>query len=190
MASYAVARERLSRAQPSESFRPQASGHWQGEFPLPDPVAEYFAKFGPVDVWIPGYGNPYFLPSLAQLWSFQAGYRYHPDTRNRFCDWDDDWLVVADEGGDPFILSRASHHVLHAYHGAGVWEPIVLFGDLAQMATIFAIIGDIVASAGLLLTDDASIMLPRYLDEAQSRIAEYLHSIERAAVILQRLGWT
>jgi len=75
------------------------------------------------------------------------------------------------------------------------WEPVVLFGDLAQMATIFAIIGDIAASAGLLFTDEAStdeasIILPRYLDEAHRRIAEYLHSIERAAAILQRVGWT
>jgi hypothetical protein len=190
MASYDVARELLSRALPSESFQPQASSHWQGEFPLPDPVAEYFAEFGPVDVWIRGYGNPFFLPSLAQLWCFQAGYRYHAETHERFSSWDDDWLVVADEGGDPFILSRASHAVLRAYHGAGVWEPVVLFGDLAQMANIFAIIGDIAASAGLLLTDEASIILPRYLDEAHRRIAEYLHSIERAAAILQRVGWT
>ena len=189
MASYVVARELLSRALPSESFHPQASSQWQGEFPLPDPVAEYFTKFGPVDVWIPGYGNPFFLPSLAQLWCFQAGYRYHPDTRERFSDWDDEWLVVANEGGDPFIFSRASHAVLHAYHGAGRWDPIMLFGNLIQMATIFAIIGDIVATAGALLTDDASIILPCFLDEAQSRVAECLRSTERAEVVLQRLSW-
>ena len=63
MASYDTAREILIRAFPNEVFRPQPSDDWQGEFPLPDPVAEYFAELGPVDAWIPGYGNPYFLLS-------------------------------------------------------------------------------------------------------------------------------
>ena len=87
MASCDTAREILIRAFPNEVFRPQPSGDWQGEFPLSDPVAEYFAELGPVDAWIPGYGNPYFLPSLAGLWGFQAGYRYHPDTHRPFSDW-------------------------------------------------------------------------------------------------------
>ena len=190
MAPYDMAREIFTRALPSEVFRPQPRSDWQGEFPLPHPVAEYFAELGPVDVWIRGYGNPYFLPSLSGLWSFQAGYRYHPDTHARFSDWDDDWLVVADEGGDPFIFSRASHAVLHAYHGAGVWEPIVLFGDLAEMVTTFAVIGDIVVSAGRLFTDDASVILPHHHDDARKRVAARLHSIERADAVLQRLGWT
>ena len=190
MASYDTAREILIRAFPNEVFRPQPSGDWQGEFPLPDPVAEYFAELGPVDAWIPGYGNPYFLPSLAGLWGFQAGYRYHPDTHRPFPDWDDDWLVVADEGGDPFIFSRAACAVLHAYHGSGVWEPAVLFGDLAEMVTSVAIIGDIVQSAGQLLTDDDSIILPHHQDDARKRIGDYLHSMERADTLLQRLGWT
>jgi hypothetical protein len=190
MASYDTAREILIRAFPNEVFRPQPSGDWQGEFPLPDPVAEYFAELGPVDAWIPGYGNPYFLPSLAGLWGFQAGYRYHPDTHRPFSDWDDDWLVVADEGGDPFIFSRASFAVLHAYHGSGVWEPAVLFNDLAEMVTSVAIIGDIVQSAGQLLTDDDSIILPHHQDDARKRIGDYLHSMERADILLQRLGWT
>lgn len=65
----------------------------------------------------------------------------------------------------------------------------MLFGDLIQMTTIFAIMGEIVATAGVLLTDDASIILSRYLDEAQSRVVEYLHSTQRADAIHQRLSW-
>jgi hypothetical protein len=190
MARYDTAREIFSRALLSAVFQPQSSGDWRGEFPLPDPLTEYFAQLGPVDVWVDSYGNPYFLPSLAGLWSFQAGYRYHPDTHERFPDWEDDWLVVADEGGDPFIFSRASSAVLHAYHGAGVWEPAVLFDDLEEMATTLAIIGDIVASAGLRLADDDSIIRPHHLNDARRRLGAHLHSIERADAVLQRLGWT
>src|SRR5438309_2976793 len=97
MASYNTAKEILRRAYPAAIFRPQAGTDWQGEFPISDAVAEYFRDFGPVDVTIDGYGNPYFLPSLSHLWTFQAGYRYHPETHERFAEWEYDWLVIADE---------------------------------------------------------------------------------------------
>src|SRR5262249_1596276 len=105
MAPYETAKEILRRAFPSRVLRVQPPSDWLGEFPLPKQVAAYFAELGPVDVWIQGYGNPYFLPSLSGLWRHQAGYRYDPDTRERFPHWDDDWLVIADEGADPFIFS-------------------------------------------------------------------------------------
>ena len=106
MAPYDTAKEIFRRAFPSEVLRLQPPSDWLGEFPLPVLVAEYFAELGPVDVWIRGYGNPYFLPSLSGLWHYQAGYRRHPDTRECFPDWDDDWLVIADQGADPFIFSQ------------------------------------------------------------------------------------
>ena len=105
-------------------------------------------------------------------------------------DWDDDWLVIADEGGDPFILSRESGGVLHAYHGEGGWEPAEMFDSLVEMAMTFAIIGDIVASAGQELTDDDSLILPRYLDEARARLGESLQSHEKADALLSNLGWS
>src|SRR6185369_11940709 len=153
MSAYDTAKELLKRTDPSDVFCAQPMSDWRGEFPLPSEVAEYFTELGPVDVWIRAYGNPYFLPSLSQLWTFQAGYRYHPETHERFTEWDDDWLVVADEGGDAFIFSRASSAILHAYHGEGVWEPTEMFDGLVEMVTTFAIIGDIVVSAGRGLTD-------------------------------------
>jgi hypothetical protein len=49
---------------------------------------------GPLDITIKSYGNPFFLPRLAALWEFQAGYRWHGFTGERIEDWDSDWLVV------------------------------------------------------------------------------------------------
>jgi len=190
MASYHTAKQILRRAYPDAIFDSQSLTDWQGEFPLPDAVAEYFREFGPVDVTIDGYGNPYFLPSLSQLWAFQAGYRYHPQTLERFTEWDDDWLVIADEGGDAFIFSRASNVILHAYHGEGAWRPKPMFENLAEMATTFSIIGDIVVSAGQDLTDDDSLILPRYQEEAKTRISNLIHSHERADALLSMLGWS
>jgi hypothetical protein len=189
MSSYDTAREILRRAYPAVAFRSQPPADWQGEFLLPDAIAEYFRDLGPVDVTIDGYGNPYFLPSLSQLWTFQAGYRYHPETHARFPEWDDDWLVIADEGGDVFIFSRASSVILHAYHGDGVWDPNQMFDSLVEMVTTFAIIGDIVVSAGRSLTDDDSTILPRLREAARARIGEFLRSHERADALLSSLGW-
>jgi hypothetical protein len=189
MLGYAIAKELLKRADPTGVFRSQAPSDWQGDFPLPSPVADYFLELGPVDVWIRGCGNPYFLPTLAGLWEFQLGYRTDGWSHERCEDWSDDWLVVADEGGDPFILTRSEGSVLHAFHGEGVWEPIRIFDNLAEMATALAILGDIVCVAGNGLTDDDCLILPRYREEARTRLGELLRSDERAATVVSRLGW-
>jgi hypothetical protein len=188
MPLYDIAKEILQRVYPDAVIRPQPSTDWLGEFPLPVPVVEYFSKLGPVAVEIAGYGNSYFLPSLTHLWAFQAGYRYHPKTNERFTGWDDDWLVIAEEGGDPFIFSRKSGIVIHAFHGDGVWEPEEMFASLSEMAVTFAILGEIVVSAGQSLTDDDSMILEKYRNEAQSRVAEYTGS-DRALSVLSDLGW-
>lgn len=190
MSPYDTAKELLRRTQPKAVFRQQPSTDWQGEFPLPSAVAEYFAELGPVDVWIRGYGNPYFLPSLSQLWSHQTGYRVHGITGERISDWNDDWLVIADKGGDPFIFSCVSGTILHAYHGEGMWKPTRMFDNLVEMATAIAIVGDIVAAAGDGLTNNDSVILPAYREEARRRIGEFLHSTERAGAIMSELGWS
>jgi hypothetical protein len=189
MTTYEKAKEILQRACPESKFRSQGPD-WKGEFPLPNSITEYFRELGPVDVEIPAYGNPYLLPSLYDLWAFQAGYRYHPATQERFAEWDDDWLVIADEGGDPFILSRSSETVLHDYQGEGVWAPRPMFDGLEQMAMVFAIIGDIVASAGQALVDNDALILPVYREEARTRIGEIISSNERASDVLVTLGWS
>lgn len=189
MAAYDTAKELLRRAVPLAEFRQQCSNDWRGDFPLPSAVAEYFEELGPVDVWIRSYGNPYFLPSLAKLWGHQIGYSTHGLTHERLHEWDDDWLVVADEGGDPFIFSRSKGTILHAYHGEGVWEPEPMFDNLVEMVTTFAIFGDIVASAGLALTDADSTILPHHREAARARIGECLRSQKRADLLVVSLGW-
>jgi hypothetical protein len=189
MSAYDTAREIFRRSFPSLVFRPQSVGDWNGEFPLPEAVVEYFAEFGPVNVWIPGYGNPYFLPALSKLRAHQTGYRTHGITYERIDDWDDDWLVIADQGGDPFIFSRSGGGFLHAVHGEGVWEPIRMWDSLVEMATTLAIIGEIVNTSGQELTDADSLIFPRYRQAARQRIGEVLNSEGGADVLLERLGW-
>jgi hypothetical protein len=100
--------------------RPQPPSDWTGAFPIPPAVERFYREVGPANITIRAHGNPYFLPCLADLWQFQAGYRWNGLSSEPIEDWDDDWLVVADEAGDPFIITRPSGAVLHAYHGEGV----------------------------------------------------------------------
>lgn len=189
MSAYDQAREILQRTDSDAVLRSQPTDDWRGEYPLPPAVAAYYAELGPDDLSIPGYGNGYFLPSLANLWAHQAGYRTHGHTGVRLPEWDEDWLVVGDEGGDPFIFSRERGLVLRARHGEGGWRPEELFRNLAEMVTAFAILGEIVATAGESLTDEDCLIQARYLEEARQRLTPITSSPERAAAILAALGW-
>jgi hypothetical protein len=186
---YALAKQSLLIGHPDSVFRAQPVSEWVGPFDIPQPVADYYAELGPVDVHIPGYGNSYFLPSLASLWKFQAGYRYHPETSERFKDWDDDWLVIADEGGDAFIYSRSGATIYHAYHGEGIWSPKPLFASIEHMAACLSLMGEIAGCAGLDFTDSDSLILPVYIETAEARMTEITKDSSYTERVLTRLGW-
>jgi hypothetical protein len=170
-------------------LRSQRAGEWTGPFTLPTPLVSFYAEVGPVDIEIPGYGNPCFLPSLAGLWDLQAGYRWHGNTGERLDDWDDDWLVVAYEGGDPFICERSSGRILHAYHGEGSWEPEEMFPGVLTMAACFAVIGGVVADAGLELTNERSRIRAVHRKRAEQELRAFLGSASEVEAVLGSLGW-
>jgi hypothetical protein len=169
--------------------QPQPPTDWTGAFPLPLAVERYYREVGPADITIEAHGNPYFLPCLGHLWKFQAGYRWNGLSGELIEDWDDDWLVVADEGGDPFIFVRSSGAVLHAYHGQGEWDASELFPDLNTMAACLAQVGAIVLeSRNEHMEEDCSIR-PKFRAIAFDRLQELLGSKSDAQAVLGVLGW-
>jgi hypothetical protein len=169
--------------------QPQPPDDWTGIFPLPPSVERFFQQVGPADITIEDYGNPFFLPRLAALWEFQAGYRWNGLTGQPIEGWDDDWLVVADQGGDPFILSRASGSVLHAVHGSGVWAPAVMFADLNTMAACLGHLGAVVVSAGEAFSDEDCLIRPECHEQALAGLQQLLGVTSEAESVLERLGW-
>jgi hypothetical protein len=168
---------------------PQPASDWRGSFPIPAAVERFYREVGPSNITIEAHGNPYFLPCLSGLWQFQAGYRWNGLSGASIEDWSDDWLVVADEGGDPFIFSRSSGAVLHAYHGSGTWDAAEMFPDLNTMAACLAQIGAIVLEAGgAYMEEDCSIRL-EFRALAFARLHELLGSRSKAKAILNVLGW-
>jgi hypothetical protein len=169
--------------------RPQPPSDWTGAFPLPSAVECFYHEVGPSNVTVKAHGNPFYLPCLADLRQFQAGYRWNGLTGERIEDWNDDWLVVADEGGDPFIFARSSGVILHAYHGEGEWDAGEMFTDLNTMAACLSQLGVIASEAGNeFLAEDYSIRAEcRAL--ASMRLGELLGGRSNAEAALDLLGW-
>ena len=182
------AKDLLLQNLPDATLRAQSAEEWSGPSTLPRAIESYYEEVGPVDLEIWGYGNPWYVPALAQLWDLQAGYRYDPETKERFSDWKDNWLVVAYEGGDPYIFDTETETILHDMHGRGMWDPKPVFQDLGEMISVFAVLGAIRASAGQRFTDDQGIN-PKYIDEASVDLKRILGSERRATTTLERLGW-
>jgi hypothetical protein len=169
--------------------RSQLASDWTGDLPLPPAVERYYQEVGPCNVTIGAHGNPYFLPCLADLWKFQAGYRWNGLSGEPIEDWNDDWFVVADEGGDPFIFERSSGVILHAYHGEGEWDAGEMFPDLNTMVACLAQIGAIVLDAGDDYTEEDCSVRPKYRALASGRLQELLGSKSEAEAVLRVLGW-
>lgn len=190
MSRYDLAKEIVSRAFPDQRLVSQTTDLWQGDFILPDAVAEYYRELGAFDVSIAAYGNSFFLPSLSRLWGHQIGYRFQGLTKARLEDWDDDWLVIADQGADPFIYSRCSGNILFDYHGQGEWNPGELFSDLPAMITSLAILGETIVDAGEEFTDEDSYINERFINGAKEELSRVLNSEIEAEAVLDTLGWS
>ena len=170
-------------------LRSQQKSDWKGDIPLPPSIERFYLEIGPVDILINGYGNPYYFPKLSNLWHMQAGYRWNSQTNQRIATWDDDWLVVADEGGDPFILSRRTERILLASHGTGEWMPEEAFSSVNVMAACLGVLGWIVKHSGDSLTDNNFRIKKENYEHALNRISEFVGSIEEAEIILSALVW-
>jgi hypothetical protein len=173
---------------PEVTLRTQTVEDWKGPFPLPPEVVIYYEEVGPFELEIWGYGNPWYVPSLAALWDLQAGYRYDPNGGEHLDGWNDSWLVMANEGGDPFILDVKNGRVLYDLHGQGVWNPKPLFENLLEMISTFGVLGGISLRAGKDLTDDEGIR-SKYQSEALSSLQSIIGNRERSVAVLEKLGW-
>lgn len=179
----------LQLLEPFGQLAPQNALNWDGSFELPPEVNAFYREVGPLDLDIPSYGNNYFMPRLADLWRYQVGHRFDGGNGDRIQDWDDDWLVIADCGADPFIFSRSSGAILLAEHGAGPWEPHFIFANIFEMGAALAIVGSVVAAAGRSLTNEKGYILPRCRANALTGLVEFAGSMSAAKNVLGQLGW-
>lgn len=95
---------------------------------LPPRYLEFLSKFSPLKVTLRRrLGNDMNLYGATELLDAQHGYSWNPETSTPIPDWNPNHLVIADEGGDPYVLDLAAAvnsdcPVLHAFHGQGDWS--------------------------------------------------------------------
>ncbi|MDK2352536.1 MULTISPECIES: hypothetical protein [Pseudomonas aeruginosa group] len=185
-ASHAIRQRLLALGERSVA---QPASDWQGDIALPAELERFYREVGPLDCTLETAGNPFFLPSLARLWQRQAGYRWHGLSGERLACWQDDWLVVADQGADPFILETGSGRVLFDLHGGGGWDPAPCFDDLWQMAASLACFGQVWSDAGEdILLEDCSVA-PCYRHQLIDELLPILGSRQRAEDLADEFGW-
>jgi hypothetical protein len=182
---------------PFGALRPQPASDWTGEIALHPSLARFYEEIGPYGedglhgpegLTIPTTGKPFEIAPLARLWDRQAGYRWHGLSGERLADWQDEWLVVADQGGDPFILDATTGSVLHAGHGEGAWRPEPMFADVLVMALVLGMIGTVHEEGGDELYDDEFKVRPEWRATLRARLAPILGTTE-ADRIASRFGW-
>jgi hypothetical protein len=140
---------------PFGELRSQCASDWTGADPLPEEIGCFYEQVGPwgsvyngtvgpVGCTLNVGGNPVRIPPLHKLENLQAGYAWSTSPKNTLQGWDSDWLVIAEQGGDPFIYQKSSGNILFAFHGAGLWKPrffakdlITAVGSLAAVANEF-----------------------------------------------------
>lgn len=167
---------------------PQDAADWSGPFDLPDALRDFYSNIGPSDIYIEGYGNPTTIPALKNLWNHQAGYRWNGLTNEPIEDWPANWIVVADEGGDPYIFDMETNGILFAQHGTGEWDAGEIYPDITTMAACIATLCCIILDTEDFTDDDFNIN-PECRAEAIERLTKILGDKSEAESIIEMAGW-
>jgi len=166
----------------------QAASDWSGPFELPEVLRNFYSEVGPKDVCIEGYGNPTTIPSLKHLWDRQAGYRWNGLTNEPIEDWPPNWIVVADEGADPYIFDMNTSQILFAQHGTGEWDAGEMYPDINTMAACIATLGCVILDSDNFEDDDCNIN-PECRMDAIERLTKILGDKTDAESIVEMAGW-
>ncbi|RZI59612.1 MAG: hypothetical protein EOP14_04130 [Pseudomonas sp.] len=182
---------------PFGTLRSQPASDWTGEIDLHPSLARFYKEVGPCGengphdpggLIIPTTGNPFEMSSLANLWDKQAGYRLHGLSGKRMPLWPDEWLVVSDQGGDPFILDLTTGAILHARHGEGAWKPKPMFANVFVMALVLGTIGTVYEEGGDEIFDDDFEVRAEWRVALRTRLASFL-TVTEAEAIASRFDW-
>lgn len=176
-------------------LRAQHTSQWTGNIPLPSDIADFYAQIGPwgeviyesvgsVGISLSAGGNPVSIPPLHKLFNLQAGYAWQSDPSQPFDDWPAHWLVVAEQGGDPFIHDSRTGQVFFAFHGAGNWEPTFFAPDLLTAMGALATVANAheALSEQELNLDDG--LTPAGKAKIMSALAKFLGSEDEAQRLL------
>lgn len=177
-------------------LRPQARSAWTGEIPLPESLAEFYEQIGPWGATYHEHVGPVGItlsetqisfPALHRLWNLQAGYRWDASNGQRVNDWQEEWLVIADQNADPFILDTNTGRILFALHGTGAWDAGELAPDLFTFIAAATAIGAVFHRADEDLRDDDWVIKPEYRKAAIAEVAKVVGDAREAEAFFETL---
>lgn len=106
----------------------------QGKPPLPDELNDYLQAICPtLTLTVEGVGHPVEVLPLAEL-------AWRPamlaSLTGELAKWQDDWFLIAHEGGDPIIIKTSERGqnspVYSAMQGMGVWDFAPIADSIGQ----------------------------------------------------------
>lgn len=146
---------------------------------LKDFLNEQIPLSGPIDI---GF-ELFEFPSAEKLVGFQEGYRWHGSTKERLMDWHENWIVFGASHADPLIFNTRTGEVLFDRHGAGCWNPVVLFPNLDAMNKCFIKISKIVEDADEDLHDEEFNIRSEYVQDIKNAIINSVGSEQGEKII-------
>ena len=107
---------------------------------LPSVYLDYLAEYPKKGKFIDDerFVNGLNLYGASELIKRQEGYSYNPIEKKPIDDWPKNYVVIADDGADPYVLDLSQSDgkeapILFAYHGEGEWD----FQEYASSVTEF-----------------------------------------------------
>lgn len=96
---------------------------------LPDKYLLFLKNYSPLQVYIDSkkFVNELSLYGASDLIKGQNGYSYDAETQKALNDWPTNFVVIGDDGGDPFCIDISAINdgdapIYSSMHGQGVWE--------------------------------------------------------------------
>lgn len=198
MRDWPALRERLA---PWGALKSQPASDWQGPDPLPQAVADFYrevgpwgetyhASVGPVGLTIATGGNPVEVPPLHKLWARQDGFAWSRSPAQPLPQWPAQWLVIALEGSNPFVLDRDSGAVLFHFSGCGHWrEPRTFAPDLAMALGGIATVANALSELGDAALDEDFNLKDSSRAFVQHALAEFVGDSGQAQAMLTAWQW-
>ncbi|MCR6477371.1 hypothetical protein NU688_14515 [Variovorax sp. ZS18.2.2] len=186
---------------PWGALKPQPASDWNGPFALPEAIAEFYREVGP---WgdlhdasdspdglsINTGGNPVSVPPLHKLWARQDGYAWSRNPANRLDGWPEHWLVIAQEGGLPFVFDRNDGSVLFHFTGMRHWNAPRRFApDLATALGAIATVANALAKLGDDALDETFELKASSKVYVAEQLAAFTGSAEQAREMLAAWEW-
>jgi len=182
-------------------LQPEPASDWQGPFPLPAIVEAFYrevgpwgetwhASVGPVGLAINAGGNPVDVPPLHKLWARQDGYAWSRNPDNPIKGWPAHWLVIAQEGANPFILDRNDGSVWFDMAGRGNFnDPNRFADDLPTALGAIATVANALAALGDDALDDTYELKASSRAQVAHVLAAFTGSEATAQGMLQAWRW-